>query len=77
MTDSSSARQLAAKQGVGKVRHLDGKIFWIQQHVLQGDVHLQQLPTVWNVSDLCTKALNQKRVKLLLHELNVCDDGGF
>ena len=77
LTDSSSARQLAAKQGVGKVRHLDGKILWIQQHVLSGDVQLQQLPTVWNVSDLCTKALTQQRVKLLLHELNVCDDAGL
>eukprot|EP00435_Cladocopium_sp_Y103_P063267 s968_g24.t2 len=77
MTDSSSARQLAAKQGVGKVRHLDGKILWIQQRVLCGDVQLQQLPTIWNIADLCTKALTQQRVKLLLHELNLCDDGGL
>ena len=45
--------------------------------MLAGDVQLQQIPTVWNVSDLCTKAFNQQRVKLLLHELNVCDDGGL
>eukprot|EP00435_Cladocopium_sp_Y103_P055810 s873_g18.t1 len=77
MTDSSSARQLAAKQGVGKVRHLDGKILWIQQRVLCGDVQLQQLPTIWNIADLCTKSLTQQRVKLLLHELNLCDDGGL
>ena len=38
MTDSSSARQLAAKHGVGKIRHLDGKILWVQQHVVAGDV---------------------------------------
>ena len=29
-TDSSSARQLVTKRGVGKVRHLDGKLLWIQ-----------------------------------------------
>ena len=28
--DSSSARQLVMKRGVGKVRHLDGKLLWIQ-----------------------------------------------
>ena len=77
LTDSSSARQLASKQGVGKVRHLDGKILWIQQHVLSGDVFLQQLPTAWNVADLCTKALPQQRVKILLHELGVCKDNGL
>ena len=70
-------RQLASKQGVGKVRHLDGKILWIQQHVLSGDVFLQQLPTAWNVADLCTKALPQQRVKVLLHELGVCRDNGL
>ena len=57
MTDSSSARQLAAKQGVGKIRHLDGKILWVQQHVLAGDVFFQQLPAIWNVADICTKSL--------------------
>ena len=77
LTDSSSARQLASKQSVGKVRHLDGKILWIQQHVLSGDVFLQQLPTAWNVADLCTKALPQQRVKILLHELGVCKDNGL
>ena len=77
LIDSSSARQLASKQGVGKVRHLDGKILWIQQHVLSGDVFLQQLPTAWNVADLCTKALPQQRVKVLLHELGVCRDNGL
>ena len=60
-TDSSSARQLAVKQGVG---NLDGKIRWVQQHVLAGDVFLQQLPTIWNVADICAKSLPQQRIKL-------------
>ena len=77
LTDSSSARQLASKQGVGKIRHLDGKILWVQQHVLAGDVFLQQLPTARNVADLCTKAPPQQRVKVLLHELGVCKDNGL
>ena len=29
-TDSSSARQLVVKGGVGKVRHLDGELLWVQ-----------------------------------------------
>lgn len=74
MTDSSSAWQLASKQGAGKIRRLDGKILWVQQHVLAGDVFLQQLPTTWNVADICTKPLPQQRITVLLHELNVCKD---
>ena len=30
-TDSSSARQLVTKRGVGKVRHVDGKLLWISE----------------------------------------------
>ena len=52
LTDSSSARQLCAKQGVGKLRHVSGKILWIQQHVFTGDVKILQIPTEWNVADL-------------------------
>ena len=44
---------------------------------MSGDVFLQQLPTAWNVADLCTKALPQQRVKVLLHELVVCKDNGL
>jgi hypothetical protein len=39
-TDSSSARQLASRQGCGKVRHLSGKILWIQERVNDGFVLL-------------------------------------
>ena len=77
MTDSSSARQLASKQGVGKVRHLEGKIRWVQQHVLAGEIHLQQLPTAWNVADSCAKSLPRQRVKVLLHEMNAQKDSGL
>ena len=31
--DNSAARQLVAGQGVGKIRHLSGKIFWIRARV--------------------------------------------
>ena len=40
-TDSSSARQLAMKRGVGKVRHLEGKLLWIQS---RKDFKMVQLP---------------------------------
>ena len=37
LTDSSSARQLAARQGVGKIKHLSAKILWIQNLVQEKD----------------------------------------
>eukprot|EP00435_Cladocopium_sp_Y103_P011431 s2868_g3.t1 len=70
-TDSSSARQLAQRQGVGKIKHLDAKILWIQSKVQEKSVVLSQISTVWNVSDAGTKVLGAGRLRLLLHQLGM------
>ena len=75
-TDSSSGRQLAMRQGTGKVKHLSGKVLWIQDCVKNGDVELSQISTVWNVSDIATKALGSQRMQLLLHELGMASNSG-
>ena len=72
-TDSSSGRQLAMRQGTGKVKYLSGKMLWIQEGLIQ----LIQIPTVWNLSDIGTEALGIQRIRLLLHELNVATGDGF
>ena len=54
---SSSARQIAMRQGAGKLKHVSGKLLWIQQIVMEGKVQLVQLPTLWNLADAGTKPL--------------------
>ena len=75
-TDSSSARQLSMKQGVGKAKHIAGKLLWIQDAVQSPTAQLAQIPTMWNVSDIGTKPLSAKRLRLLLHELGVATGEG-
>ena len=65
------------RQGTGKVKHLSGKILWIQDAVREGLIQLIQIPTLWNLSDIGTKALGIQRIRLLLHELNVAAGDGF
>jgi hypothetical protein len=67
-TDSSSARQLACRQGAGKVRHLSGKLLWIQEKTADGSFQLRQVPTASNVADIGTKTLSRQRLFYLLHE---------
>ena len=67
-TDSSSARQLASRQGVGKVRHLSGKVLWVQQMVNDKLVILRQLPTAVNLADIGTKSLAKQRLSYLMNE---------
>ena len=72
-TDNSAARQLVARQGVGRIRHLSGKILWIQQCVLDGNVSMGQVPTLMNFSDIGTKCLPRGRLNFLLHEIGAMD----
>ena len=67
-TDSSSARQLACRQGAGRIRHLSGKILWIQERTQDGSTDLRQVPTAENVSDIATKVLTRTRLLYLMHE---------
>jgi hypothetical protein len=59
------------RQGAGKIKHLSGKILWIQQWVMEGKIVLVQVPTLWNLSDIGTKLLSGQRMKLLMHELTM------
>ena len=36
-TDNQSCRQIALKRGVSKVRHLDGRLLWVQEKVSDGN----------------------------------------
>ena len=75
-TDSSSAKQLASRQGVGKVKHIAGKLLWVQDAVLHKQVALIQVPKLWNLGDIGTKPLGAKRLRLLLHELGFSMEEG-
>ena len=56
-TGNSAARQLISRQGVGRIRHLSGKLLWKQSSVMNGEVFIHQVPAVWNYSDVGTKSL--------------------
>ena len=67
-TDSSSARQLASRQGCGRARHISGKILWLQEKTQDKSLVLRQVQTVWNIADIGTKCLSKQRLYLLMHE---------
>ena len=63
--DNPSYMAIAAKDGIGRVKHLDGRLLWIQQR--QGrNFQLRRLDTTTNPADLGTKALPGKRIHLLM-----------
>ena len=56
-TDSSAAMGISARQGLGKLRHLDTHSLWLQQAVRSGRITVRKVKGEYNPADLFTKHL--------------------
>ena len=54
-TDASAAIGIVQRTGVGKVRHIDVGILWIQQNQKNGEVEVQKINGKLNPADVFTK----------------------
>ena len=72
-TDNSAARQLVSRQDVGRIKHLSGKLLWVQDLVLPKQLAVSQRPTEWNYSDIGTRPLSKSRLMILLNQIGVMD----
>ena len=69
--DSSSSRQLISRKGLGKARHLDVSLLWIQK---MKNVLVKAIKGVDNPADLGTKALSRDKIKKYLKALGYRGD---
>ena len=58
--DSSAALGVAKRKGVGKIRHLDTRLLWIQERVHAGDLIVLKVAGTENPADLMTKHLSEE-----------------
>ena len=54
-TDASAAIGMAQRLGVGKVRHIDVGILWVQQNQREGEIEVKKVGTKTNPADVFTK----------------------
>ena len=54
-TDSSTAKGVAARRGLGKMRHVELRFLWVQEKVRGGKIRLHKVPGLVNVADHLTK----------------------
>ena len=54
-TDASAAIGIVQRKGLGKVRHIDVGILWIQQNQKDGEVEVQKVNGKMNPADVFTK----------------------
>ena len=75
-TDSSAVRMLSLKFGVGRLRHIRGRILWLQQKMSNHELNIRQVPTAYSIADLNTKGLGRDRFLSLLYMIGVLNNKG-
>ena len=56
-TDSSAAKGMASRKGLGKVRHVEVNQLWVQEKVGNGEIELRKVDWQSNLADALTKYL--------------------
>ena len=56
--DSSAAKSIASRIGVGMVRHIHGKLLWIQEAVRDGRSKLTKISGGHNPADVLSKPMS-------------------
>ena len=75
-TDSSACKGVCNRAGVGRIRHMEVPLLWLQGKVRRGDVTLAKVAGVDNPADLMTKFLAGWGVRLNLGRLGFEAEGG-
>ena len=75
-TDSSAAKGIAMRKGVGKVKHLETRTLWVQDQVIRGRLTLRKIHGDTNTSDILTKYLGSERIRSLMSRLPVRFEAG-
>ena len=76
-TDSTASIGMCSRQGLGKVRHLDVQLMWIQQRIRNHDLDLYKVLGEENPADLMTKAgIPQDRANHLIKLMGCSFAGG-
>ena len=75
-SDSSAARGMTQRQGIGRVRDLNASMLWIQQKEREKALSVAAIPTDLNSADVGAKNLPKKRLRGLQYMLHLVDSVG-
>ena len=54
-TDASAAIGITQREGVGRTRHIDVGMLWVQQKQKAGELEIHKVDGKWNPADVLTK----------------------
>ena len=56
-TDANAALGIVQREGIGRTRHIDVNMLWIQQKQKQGEMIIGKVDTKYNPADVMTKVV--------------------
>ena len=68
-TDSATAKGIASRKGLGKVRHIEVCQLWIQQEVANKNIHIVKVKGPNNLSDILTKYVDSQTLKKHMYHM--------
>ena len=71
LTDATAAMGIARRLGVGRIRHLDTSLLWIQAKVRDKELHLSKIAGKENPGDCLTKYLSGPEIKAHLARMGL------
>ena len=71
-SDSSAARAVVARRGVGRMRHLAARQLWLQDELREGRLEVMKVPSNDNPVDLMTKWCTTARHEQLAAAVGLC-----
>eukprot|EP00971_Amphidinium_carterae_P334642 6470035-Amphidinium_carterae.1 len=75
-TDSAASKGIASRIGLGKVRHLDTALLWLQHHVNKQHISMIKVAGGSNVADLGTKDLDAQKMCLCMKGMGFVELSG-
>ena len=75
-TNANAAIGIVRRAGLGKLRHLNVRYFWLQDQVKQEAIGLQKVAGADNPADFVTKHSNAEAMKRHMALLGVNTSGG-
>ena len=74
--DSSAAHAFFHRRGVGRMKHIDSRILWLQDLIVAGGVKLKKIPRTQNLADMLTHTPSAKELEVFLPLMGLrCSSG--
>ena len=71
LTDASAARGIAARRGLGQVRHIEVSQLWLQDKVNKGEIMVEKVDGTKNLADALTKHVDGEMYRVHVEGMGI------